>query len=264
VRKIAIGIAAVIALIGTPALAADLPLQAPLMPPVPVWSWTGLYVGGNIGGAWARSSWCTGATVGNCVGGAPLDVVNQTSSNVVGGAQFGYRWELGHVVLGVEGMLDGMNPSSTSASCLSGAPPCGGVAFPNRTRSTTFNGLDSATGQLGFAWDRFLAYGKGGFASTQLGLDANNQNPGGLNLSTTKYVNGWTAGGGLEYLVLPNVSVGVEYNYYQFSVGNITNLANSGGVVIGCAFCNFGNPNVQTVTARFNVKLWDGAPYAHY
>jgi hypothetical protein len=38
------------------ALAADMPLKAqPLPPPPPAYSWTGLYVGGDVGGLWTHS-----------------------------------------------------------------------------------------------------------------------------------------------------------------------------------------------------------------
>ena len=41
-----------------PASAADMLVKkAPSPPPVPVWSWTGFYIGGNVGGAWAKSDW---------------------------------------------------------------------------------------------------------------------------------------------------------------------------------------------------------------
>ena len=53
-KKLATAIAA-IALIGTPAFAADMAVKAPPPAPAPVHSWTGWYVGGNVGYSWGRS-----------------------------------------------------------------------------------------------------------------------------------------------------------------------------------------------------------------
>lgn len=39
----------------TPAGAADRLIAAPA--PIPIWSWTGFYVGSHIGQAWARKNW---------------------------------------------------------------------------------------------------------------------------------------------------------------------------------------------------------------
>ena len=45
-----------LAFAAAPALAADLPVKAPPMPPAPVWNWTGFYIGVNGGYSWGRSS----------------------------------------------------------------------------------------------------------------------------------------------------------------------------------------------------------------
>ncbi len=238
--------------------AADMAVKAPAPPPAPVFSWTGLYIGGNAGGVWGHSSWCTDATVTNCAvpGLAPIDNVSESPDGWLGGAQLGFRWQApGNFVVGVEGMFDYLNISKTAPSCLSLAPPCGGVLFPGRTRTTTFTDIDSVTGQLGYAWNRVLVYGKGGWASTTLGVDALNTLPGGFDLNVSQWVDGWTAGGGLEYMVLQNISIGVEYDYYRFSVGNFVGLTNSGGAVIPCSFCNFGTTSIQTVVGRVNFKF---------
>jgi opacity protein-like surface antigen len=55
-KKIAL-IAAALAVMAMPAGAADLLVKAPPPTPVPAWSWTGFYIGGNVGGAWAKSDW---------------------------------------------------------------------------------------------------------------------------------------------------------------------------------------------------------------
>jgi hypothetical protein len=49
-KDIAIGIAVFAVLVGTPVLAADMPLKAP--PPAPTYNWTGFYIGGNVGYGW--------------------------------------------------------------------------------------------------------------------------------------------------------------------------------------------------------------------
>src|SRR5215471_2408384 len=52
-NKLLIGSVALAAMIAGPAMAADMPLKAP--PPVPVFSWTGCYWGGQIGYGWGRA-----------------------------------------------------------------------------------------------------------------------------------------------------------------------------------------------------------------
>jgi outer membrane immunogenic protein len=264
-KKSILGLVAIGALIAGPAMAADLrmPVKAPPAPIAPAFSWTGLYIGGNVGGAWGHSSWCTDATIATCLTATPLDVVTESPSGIVGGGQVGFRWQASsNIVLGVEGMIDAMNITTQAPSCLSNPVPCGGVAAPGRTRTTTFNGLDSVTGQIGYAWNQLLLYGKGGWGWTSMKLDANNTNPGGFDLASSQTVGGGTGGVGLEYAFTQNFSFGVEYDYYAFQPKNVVNLANSGGVVIGCAFCNFSNTNVQTVTARLNWRFNWGGPVA--
>jgi outer membrane immunogenic protein len=227
------------------ASAADLPVKAPMMAPVaPGPLWSGFFIGGNIGDAESHTTWCTDATITNCAAPAPLDVITQRFSGLVGGGQTGYRFQFGNFVFGPEAMLDGMVNKETTADPV----------FPGRTRTTTMKGLSSVTGDAGVAFDRIYLYGKGGWAITSMDFDANL--PGGFDLKGAEYVTGWTAGAGVEYMLTSGWSVGVEYNYYAFQPKNILNNVNTGGITIPCAFCNFGqNTNVQTITARLNVRV---------
>lgn len=232
-------------------LAADLPLKAP--EPVPVWGWTEFYFGVNIGEAYGRTSWCTDASITNCAtpGLTPTDVISLSPQGTIVGGQFGYRWQaFDYLVLGAEGILDGLTINKNAPSSV----------VAGETLSTGLNSIVSATGQLGISFtNRFLVYGKGGWATTDLHLDANNSIAG-TDLSTFKWVQGWTAGAGLEYMLWTHLSIGVEYNYYQFNVANFTGLVDTTGVARPCSFCDFGRTNIQTIVGRVNVKLWPWGP----
>jgi outer membrane immunogenic protein len=227
-----------------PAAAADMPIKAP--PPLPVYTWTGLYLGIDAGAGAAKSSWCTNATLGfnGCADG---DSVSQSHTSATIGGLLGYRYQWGPLVLGAEGSANIFNNTVTSAA---GLP----AIFSNRFRTTNFDDLYSVTGQLGYAMGTLLFYGKGGWAGAGVRYDASDINPPGFDLSASTNVSGYTAGGGLDYMITPTLIVGVEYDYYKFNVGAFNGLANTGGAVTACSFCNI-TESVQTVLARAIVKF---------
>jgi outer membrane immunogenic protein len=89
-KKTLLTIAVIAALIGTPAVAADMAVKAPPLPPVAAYSWTGFYGGLNAGGGWG------GATNSyNFVtpAGFVTPIANDSShpSGFIGGGQLGYK-----------------------------------------------------------------------------------------------------------------------------------------------------------------------------
>ena len=129
---------AAIALTGSAALAADLPMTPP-PPPVPVFTWTGIYVGGQVGYAWTSGNLdftgfdpITGAVFGSSVGGTP--------SGVIGGAHVGYQVEFNQwpifsssgVVVGLEGTVDGTSLRNTAAAFF---PDFGGTFVTAHTNA---------------------------------------------------------------------------------------------------------------------------------
>jgi outer membrane immunogenic protein len=247
-RVLVAGIFLLAGTLSSPLMAADMPVKAPEAP-VPMWGWTEFYFGLNIGSGNTTTSWCTGAEGTVCPG---TDTFSGHPVSVVEGGQFGMRWQMPNspLVLGTEIMYDGFNANTTINGVLSPA---------TQTRYTAFNNLSSATGSLGLAMGRLLAYGKGGWAITELHLDADDA-VSGADLSTWQWVNGWTAGAGLEYMLFTHFSVGLEYNYYQFNVSNIGPMPNTLGMSVGCPFCDFGKTNIQTISGRINIKLWPWGP----
>src|ERR1700750_1474456 len=96
-KKIVIAAAGALAR-STPAFAADLAIKAPPPPPVPMFSWTGFYVGANIGGAWANDGFHDTLLLSN---------FNNAGSGVfIGGGQIGGNYQIGQFVIGGEWDFD--------------------------------------------------------------------------------------------------------------------------------------------------------------
>jgi outer membrane immunogenic protein len=257
-----------IAAIGA-ASAADLPARtytkAPAAVPVVTYNWTGIYVGGQIGGAWSDSRWLTNHR-GECGAFAfACDPVNQTSNSFLGGGQIGGRWQTGSWVFGIEGTAAYAKLDATSQSALflaaGGPSPANGGGLFYDTR---LHGIYTGTAQIGYAWDRTLWYVKGGYAGSQLFQNSTSFAFGATATAVapvTRYVNGWTVGTGVEYAVWQNVSVGLEYDYIHLAAGDVATCTTGPTTVFSCLapaqpllYTGF-NANISQVVARVNYKF---------
>lgn len=226
-RKFLLTTAAVAAFAGT-AAAADLPSRrAPPVylppPPIPVFTWTGLYIGGQVGYEFGHS---TAAVTASATGNG-LTANGASPSGVIGGGHIGYLFSTQSLpfmgggllgtggVFGIEGDVDGAHYNSTYAL----------GALNDYTRQ---NIQGSVRGRLGIAADRALFYATGGVAFGDLGNTyVNTLN--GLSDSISHTRVGYTVGGGVEYAVTNNVSVRVEYRYTDFGTFTDNLAASTGG-----------------------------------
>jgi outer membrane immunogenic protein len=190
IRRFLLPLAGLIA--AAPALAADIPYrQAPPVveaPIVPLFTWTGLYLGGQIGYGWGTDTLMVyPAGFGT----------NFTPNGVVGGAHAGFNYQINQFVAGIEGDVEGTGISRTYSP--------GGAVY-----NTKIPVQGSIRGRLGVAFDRVLLYATGGgeFA----GFDTSYSGLG----SSSHTQAGWTVGGGIEYAVTGNWSVRAEYRYTDF------------------------------------------------
>jgi outer membrane immunogenic protein len=140
------------------AVAADLPAPAANSPPIfgtPVYNWTGFYVGGNLGAGWSGlSNTNFSDTLGSSFTGP-------TNTQFVGGAQVGANYQFGGgVVVGVEAMFDWFTVSHNNP--VTATDPTNTVAANIGVADARW--LTTATGRIGYAWDRVLVYAKGGGA----------------------------------------------------------------------------------------------------
>ncbi|WP_292532472.1 outer membrane beta-barrel protein [Methylocystis sp.] len=193
-KKPAFGLAVAASLAVMSASAADLPSRKEpppvYIPPPPVFTWTGIYVGLNLGGGWLDrydyGNWFYPALTAPNAGG------------VIGGAQIGYNYQFTPLfVAGVETDFQGSSVG-------------GGNQLFGATRSVGWFGTVRGRAGVSLLNSRLLLYGTGGFAYGDLRL-----NYGWLG-SQARTGTGWTVGGGLEYAFLPNWSAKVEYLYANF------------------------------------------------
>ncbi len=236
-----------IALAGS-AFAADLPSRAPppvYVPPAPIFTWTGIYVGGQIGYAWGTSNTNLGDNFGDYTS------FSTNNSGVIGGAHVGYNLQLSQFVIGLEGDVDGSSLSKT----VYGDPLIGAyTAFPTFVPTTISGNLGvqgSIRGRVGYAWDRILIYATGGVAFG--GFNGSISTPFGYDSTSTTRV-GWTVGGGLEYAVTNNWSIRAEYRYTNFGTSNVY-ASNSYGNLPGLiAVGAYGNRTINENRVQVGVS----------
>jgi outer membrane immunogenic protein len=124
------------------------------------------------------------------------------------GGQFGYNWQNGQSVLGVE-----LSGAASWLSDMIVSP-----FFPESDRErTAVSSLWTATARVGFAADRYLFYIKGGYAGARVQINAIElDGADSTTFAAGKTRHGWTIGGGWEYAFASNWSFGAEFNYLDF------------------------------------------------
>jgi len=241
----------------TAASAADLPVPAPAYPPPayypPVYDWSGIYIGGNVGGTWMNDGvTTTAATVFQNLG-----VQTKVSPfGVIGGAQAGFNVQFSPVVVGFEGAWYATNLSGTQKTP---AAVSGGAIGLFQQSTDAAPWLATAAGRIGYAVNDLLFYAKGGAAwmhanytqsvtstSPPAGVSTTcGTSPGGgaiaclggvlTQQTLTDTRTGFVAGVGFEYGMNENLSIRVEYDYLGFGTKtyNFNNLSYSTLTVTG-------------------------------
>lgn len=225
-----------------PAIAADLPQRsappAPAFAPVPVYSWSGFYVGLDLGYAWESVAFNNSGVVAS----------NFNPNGVIGGAYLGYNFKVApSVVLGVEGDIEGGSVKKSVNPIAFAIPFGSNIAFTNDFRA-------SIRARAGLSMDRALFYVTGGAAFANFNL----KSTWGALFSEQWNVgrSGWTLGGGLEYAFTPNWIGRVEYRFSSFGnfshfspfIGPTTQRINDSAIRAGVSYKFGGN---APVVARY-------------
>jgi outer membrane immunogenic protein len=213
-KKLFLATVALSALIAAPATAADLArpvYKAAPPPPVYIYNWTGCYIGGHVGGLWTHKEWFDRdpTDVGTIFGQSDG---THDPSGFLGGIQGGCDYQFaGGFVIGIAGDYAWTNADATSNSVL----------FFGQTNHSKVKSLASVTGRIGYAWDRFLGYVKGGGAWERDDYDYVDPNFCGCTGTASQTRSGWTVGIGGEYAFTNYLTGFAEYNYYDFGTHDV-------------------------------------------
>ena len=231
------------------AMAADLPLKAPVYQPPPptVYSWTGFYIRANIGGVWGdpkvnyQPNDLVSLSLFKNLRGAPLPASIDTSG-VLGGLQAGYNWQIGPALIGAEADIDWSDAKGSVSREGTISPiaqiPAAVIA------ADKVNWLGTVRARLGYLpTPNLLVFGTGGFAYGEVersgAYTASRFNSGILipfgyqcsanvpcfSGATSNTAFGWTVGGGLEYAIARNWTLRGEYLYVNLESNSFTEAA---------------------------------------
>jgi outer membrane immunogenic protein len=220
------------------------------------YDWSGFYIGGNGGGAWSRQCWAVDP-FSITAGDGTVFAVNgpegcHTASGATAGGQVGYRWQRTAWVFGLE--------AQGNWADLTGSNPSQNPFFTGLANRTKIDAIGLFTGQVGYAWNNFLLYVKGGAAVTHDKYDAFLLAP--LGPLPTNFVAdrgsetrwGGVVGVGGEYAFAGNWSVALEYDHLFMGNRDV-------GVVFDPVFIAALNHNerigqdIDMVTARINYRF---------
>jgi opacity protein-like surface antigen len=238
-------------IMGGPAVAADMPL-AEATPFAARFSWTSCYLGGHLGGGFARKDLTDPVRLvqDSFLGAGSTNGITTASpspSGVVIGGQIGCDYQFASSwVVGIEGAVSASTMKNTRTVGLPLGPDTALVKA-----SSDF--LPSVTVRLGYAFDNVLLYGKGGVALAGDKFDVTGTFAGapfafeGLDNRL-----GWTVGGGVDWAFSRHWSANIEYDYYGFGHGGVlmSDPINAFAAVVDV------KQSVQVVKVGLNFHIW--------
>jgi outer membrane immunogenic protein len=238
-KKFLLGLVGLVASgLAVPASAADLAVhpyaKVPALVPALYYDWTGFYIGAN-GGWGSASDHRTRTDLG-------ADLGTSRANGGVAGGQIGYRWQITPVVFGFEAQGDWADLRGSTQNL-----------FDPLTRiGSRVDAFGLFTGQIGYAWNNVLFYGKAGFALVDRRFDFIS-NATGLVTATSGFSTrlAGTAGAGLEVGFAQNWSVAFEYDrIFATSRRNIT-FTPTGLVPVAGTFTSGGDIDLATVRVNY-------------
>lgn len=253
--RLILGIVVATAIAG-PVLAADMgmPFKAPNY--APPFSWTGTYVGANVGGVWGAFAF-NPATTNDLTGAVGVPgTMNLNNNSLIGGLQAGYNWQISQWVLGLEQdyQFTGLKQTATFA-----APA--GLFLAGDLMAVKTDYLAATRAKVGMTWDRALIYAAGGLETGEFDVTSGyvargaGGSPALAFTDANKLHFGFNVGAGIDYAVTNNVFVGLEYRYLDLGKETYNLGAFTPAGVGAQTVTNSVGLTASEVTARLNFKL---------
>jgi outer membrane immunogenic protein len=230
--------------------AADIPRGAPPPPVVqalPIFTWTGLYVGLNGGYVFETGKSTITGTPGLLGTGLTPGPQKTLGDGYTIGVQAGYNYQIGAFVAGLEADVNYVDLGKTIVSTTGGLTT-------TLTQNTSY--LATLRGRLGVAFDRVMIYGTGGlamgnhYAATSLtGLG------GGWDGTKSEVKFGYAVGAGLEYAITNNWSAKLEYIYYDLGKHDFASPQVSGAIIPGVSGTTKAENKGNIVRAGLNYRF---------
>jgi outer membrane immunogenic protein len=264
--------------IATGAVAADLPSRMPppvYTAPVQAFSWTGFYAGVNAGYAFDgdQANSLSANDFVSALQSAPAYVRNQ-SYGFTGGGQIGYNYEIGRG-LPLAGFVLGLEADAVYTDLNTTSDTITGSGEDTNTHLRT-DFVGTVRGRLGYAFDRFLVYGTGGFAYGDVHsatiINGPSGGPGIQFLGSQDTLRtGYAFGGGVEF-ALPTTSfvnvfhssaitLKAEALHYDFGTSSYL-VQTAPGAALPSSFTNQVHTQGTLVRVGLNFKFDAYAPAA--
>jgi outer membrane immunogenic protein len=203
-------------------------------PTVQLYTWSGLYIGGDVGGGWIDSAG------------------SDNNGTFIGGAHVGFNLRAGKLIYGLEAQWTGIGSGGDdgNGSSIVVAPDGAAGRF-----KADIDWIATLAARVGVVWDRSLFYVKVGPAWGHQSYDASFSAPDpDFNGSETRF--GWAAGLGYEYAFRGAWSVRLEYLFTDLGSDTVVLHGSGGSLAVGNV-----DSQVHAVTFSLNYRFdWPTGP----
>jgi outer membrane immunogenic protein len=205
-------VASVGLLTASAASAADMPVKA--VEHYVEKNWTGFYFGASVGAGWWK-------VTGTYVTPPPDNHSSRSDGRPWVDGHIGVQYQWGHVVLGIEGDIAGSFNRDFSRSVTPSGDCLNISQTADRTCAHLVSNVSTLGGRLGYAWDRVMLYGTGGWARGLIEDRTFVTSTGVQTSGTSANHNGWFVGAGLDYMIAclsgANVVLGIDYKHIELN-----------------------------------------------